>query len=78
MAVQVSSTLCIGCGACTYTCPLAALSIVDGLAVVSEQWCMSCGSCVPSCPQEALSVPQSSVEEPIERPLGAAPPYEPE
>lgn len=45
---------CIGCGACEGTCPVSAISIVDGKAVVKEETCVECGACVSSCPVSAI------------------------
>ena len=41
---------CVGCGACLDICPVQALTLEDGVAVVDEEWCIGCGLCVPRCP----------------------------
>ena len=37
---------CVGCGACTATCPTGALSIEDGTISVDESKCIHCGNCL--------------------------------
>ncbi|RJS87523.1 hydrogenase iron-sulfur subunit, partial [Candidatus Bathyarchaeota archaeon] len=43
-----------GCGECVEACPEAAISIVDGKAVINELLCSGCGACIPACPKGAL------------------------
>ena len=45
---------CINCGACVPTCPVDAISEVNGTHVISDA-CIDCGACVPSCPVDAIS-----------------------
>jgi ferredoxin len=40
---------CGGCGACLDICPVLALTLEDGVAVLDEEWCIGCGLCVPRC-----------------------------
>ena len=47
---------CIGLGSCVKKCPLGAISIVDGIAVVSPEKCIGCGLCVPNCPKKVISL----------------------
>lgn len=47
---------CTGCGTCAEICPVDALSIEDGVAVVDEEWCIGCGLCVPRCSSEAAGI----------------------
>lgn len=56
MAVKIDKDTCIGCGACVETCPVQALSMVDGKADVDEGTCVDCGACVGVCPVQALSL----------------------
>jgi ferredoxin len=44
---------CLGCGSCIDICPVNAITIKDGYAVIDEDWCIGCGLCVPQCPNEA-------------------------
>jgi ferredoxin len=47
---------CIGCGACVEVCPVAAITLENGLVVVDEDWCIGCGVCATRCEYEALTV----------------------
>jgi electron transfer flavoprotein alpha subunit len=69
MTVAVDKTKCIGCGACTVECPLEALDLIDGVAVVDPEKCKDLGNCVLICPVEALSLdlPAASREEPASK-----------
>jgi electron transfer flavoprotein alpha subunit/NAD-dependent dihydropyrimidine dehydrogenase PreA subunit len=53
MAVWVEKEECAGCESCLEACPLGAISMRDGLAVIDEK-CNSCGACVESCDQGAI------------------------
>ncbi len=46
---------CIACGACEGTCPVGAISIQDGKAVVDEATCIDCGACEGGCPVGAIA-----------------------
>jgi len=45
---------CISCGACSGTCPVAAISEGDGKFVVDEAACIDCGACEGACPTGAI------------------------
>ncbi len=48
---------CIGCGACTFVCPHAVLSLTNGkIDITNRDACMECGACSRNCPVDALSV----------------------
>lgn len=53
MAVKVESDKCTGCGECVSACPLDAIVIKDGKAVVDDT-CAECGACIDVCPNKAL------------------------
>ncbi|MBD3390847.1 MAG: 4Fe-4S dicluster domain-containing protein [Chitinivibrionales bacterium] len=55
MAAKVDMAKCTGCGVCVDACPLEAISLENGKAVVSDS-CTGCGSCVDACPNGALSL----------------------
>ena len=50
----VIADLCNGCQACLSVCPVNAISMQDGKAVVNPFMCTSCGACIPVCPVEAI------------------------
>ncbi|MBM4249751.1 MAG: electron transfer flavoprotein subunit alpha [Euryarchaeota archaeon] len=53
MAVWVEKDDCAGCETCVEACPLGAISMRDGLAIIDEK-CNSCGACVESCSTGAI------------------------
>jgi len=53
MAVKVEADKCTGCGECVSACPLDAIVIKDGKAVVDDS-CAECGACIDVCPNKAL------------------------
>ena len=53
MAVKVEKDACTGCGECVTSCPLDAITIQDGKAVVDDT-CAECGACIDVCPNKAL------------------------
>lgn len=55
MKVKVDKEKCVGCGACVDVCPVGAIKLKDGIAVVSDE-CIECGACVGGCPCEAISL----------------------
>ncbi len=63
---RVDAQECTGCSACLRRCPMDALSLDDGCAVVEPARCIGCGLCVPRCKDQALS---------LQRREGAARPF---
>jgi ferredoxin len=47
---------CVGCGACAEICPVDAVRLEDGTAVVDEDWCVGCGVCAGVCPGGAVGI----------------------
>lgn len=47
---------CAGCGKCAARCPMGALSVMDGKALVDRARCVLCGYCAPVCPEFCLKV----------------------
>lgn len=54
MPAVVNQETCVGCGACTDSCPVGAIS-VDATATVNDS-CVDCGACVDSCPVQAIEL----------------------
>ena len=56
MAAKVDRDTCVGCETCVGTCPVEAISMVEGKADVNGDVCVECGACVSVCPVEAISI----------------------
>jgi electron transfer flavoprotein alpha subunit len=54
--VRVEKDECIGCETCVPVCPVNAISMVDGVAIIDQKTCTQCEACVPTCPVEAIKV----------------------
>lgn len=55
MAALVNEEKCTGCGMCQNVCPVEAIELEDGKAVINDD-CIECGACVAECPNEAISL----------------------
>ena len=55
MAVKIDKDTCTGCEACVNTCPVEAISMVDGKEEVNAETCIDCGACIGECPVEAIT-----------------------
>jgi NAD-dependent dihydropyrimidine dehydrogenase PreA subunit len=53
--MQVNLVKCTGCGKCLETCPVEAISIIEGKAVIDVDTCLSCQTCVDFCCEGAIS-----------------------
>lgn len=54
MAHKVSDA-CVGCGACEGACPVGAVTVENGVAVVNADTCIDCGACEGACPTGAIT-----------------------
>ncbi|MCD4828909.1 MAG: 4Fe-4S binding protein [Candidatus Cloacimonetes bacterium] len=45
---------CVGCRICVAACPVDAISMVEGKAVIDQDMCIDCGICLSKCPVEAI------------------------
>ena len=50
MAAKVDSSVCGGCETCVGACPVNAITMENGLAVINEAECIECGACAGACP----------------------------
>ncbi len=51
----VNAQLCIGCRQCVVVCPVGAITIIKGKAVIDVDKCTGCGKCAQTCPTKAIS-----------------------
>ena len=54
MPAKVDPDLCSGCEECVDTCPVEAISMEDGIALVSPDECTECQACIDPCPTDAI------------------------
>ena len=57
MSLKVIEDVCIGCGACDFSCPTGALTKTDtflGLFAIDPYLCDDCANCVAKCPVTAI------------------------
>jgi len=54
MPAVVDAEKCTGCESCVEICPVDAIAMEDGTALVSDE-CIDCGQCVDECPVEAIT-----------------------
>jgi Fe-S-cluster-containing hydrogenase component 2 len=50
----IDKNKCIGCGTCINICPVGAISIKNGKAIIDQNKCIKCGKCLDVCSQEAI------------------------
>ena len=46
VAVKVNPDECVGCESCVPVCPVEAITMVDGKAVIDPEKCNECGTCI--------------------------------
>ncbi len=50
----IDKKLCTGCGVCVENCPVGAISLENGVAVINMADCIHCGICHDGCPKGAV------------------------
>lgn len=51
---------CVGLGSCAVACPLEAIRLASGLAIVNPAICTGCGACASACPAGIIAlIPQA-------------------
>jgi ferredoxin len=53
MAAKINEEKCTGCGDCVDICPMEAIKMENGKAVISDE-CTECCACVSQCPNDAI------------------------
>lgn len=68
-AYHISPVKCVGCQACVVACPVQAISIQGGKAVIDQTKCIECDICVggdfadyAGCPTQAINRPLEEKE----------------
>ena len=50
----VDQDKCVGCGICVKICPVNAISMKNGKAIIDQKKCIHCKKCRPICPVKAI------------------------
>ncbi|MCQ2373191.1 MAG: 4Fe-4S binding protein [Phascolarctobacterium sp.] len=62
MIFIVDRGTCIACEECVAICPVGAVSIREGKALIDYRSCLSCGACMRECPEDAISAKNGTAE----------------
>lgn len=52
--LYVVDSVCVGCGTCIFWCPVGAIKLVEGKAIIDEERCIGCMHCDVHCPTSAI------------------------
>lgn len=55
-AKPIVASSCSGCGTCVGSCPVSAISLYEGRAVIEYQDCIACNNCLDICPDSCLEL----------------------
>lgn len=50
----VNKKKCVSCKKCVKKCPVDAIKMVKGKALIDENKCINCGKCIKICPVKAI------------------------
>lgn len=56
VAPVIASDNCVGCGACVECCPVNAIKLKNGKAVLDDSICIGCASCIGECNYNAVDI----------------------
>lgn len=51
---HVIPSQCVGCGDCVRICPVSAITLMDGKAIIDVETCIGCKRCNTICSYEAV------------------------
>lgn len=51
---EVMKKSCVGCGDCVQYCPVQAISLQNGKAVIDTEQCIDCKMCISTCTYNAI------------------------
>ena len=63
---NISEFKCIGCEACVDACPVQAISLVGGKAVIDQTKCIQCGICVNGNYSDYVGCPVKAINPPVQ------------
>ncbi len=61
-AKPIIGSSCNGCGTCVDSCPVAAMSISQGRAVIDYPECIACNNCLDTCPDSCIGLDWDAME----------------
>jgi ferredoxin len=59
---KVQAELCIGCQLCVSNCPVNAITMIDGKAVIDQSKCTACGICTNGNGNDYLGCPVNAIK----------------
>lgn len=62
-SVYLQEAKCSGCTTCVTSCPVEAIRVRNGRAVILEERCIDCGECIRLCPNHAKKALSAELEQ---------------